>query len=152
MSAILKSIDDPRDALDRAKRPALVAFARANGMKHITEQMPAILIRRELRQNNLTHIPQPPSRLGQPPGGAGGKAFVPAPDGAAAVDAEADLARQFAQYQQADPAVPAPVLAKPLAEMNINELGAEMKRLQIKRVRTDNMESMRVKIAAHRAG
>lgn len=136
MSAILKSIDDPRDALERARRPELVRFARANGVEGITSDMPAILIRRKLRDRGLTKISVPLRLLGQ----------VETPtivetqpsERGAVVDAAADLERQFAAQATKSP-----------DQMSILELGAEMKRLNIKRDRRDNMATLRAKIEGH---
>lgn len=140
MGAVLKRIDDPRDALERARRLELVNFARANGVKEINPEMPAILMRKILRGKNLTGIAVPDRRLGMPEN-ATAQATMDTAASANEINAEDDLARQFAQ-QKAAP------MKRP-AQMSINELGAEMKRLKIKRGRRDNMTTMRAKIEQH---
>ncbi len=138
MSAVLKRIDDPRDALERARRPELVRFAKLNGISEINKEMPAILMRKILRDRNLTGIAVPRRTLGAPENT--NQPIAPAVNAAAnEVDATEDLARQFAA---------APPRKTP-AQMSINELGAEMKRLGIKRDRRDNMTTLRAKIEQH---
>lgn len=60
----LKRIDDPRDALGKAKRIELAAFARANGVQEINPRMPAEMMRDILRERGLTNIQIPNRRLG----------------------------------------------------------------------------------------
>jgi hypothetical protein len=152
MGAVLTRIDDPRDALERARRPELTAYARANGINTISigeravrvDEAPAILVRQVLRDRRLTRIPIARKMLGAPEGRAAAMAPPDAFPAANEVDATADLARQFA----AAPSSPLPK-RKPASQMTINELGAEMKRLKIKRDRRDNMITMRAKIEQH---
>lgn len=149
---ILNKIDDPRDNLERAKRLELVAFAKANGLDHITNEHPAIVIRAELRQRGLTNIKVPPRPLGaqtrRP--GAGVVAQPPAQN-AIEVNAAADLARQFAQQQSQPP--PPPLDQKPakpkIPPQEINVLRAECKRLGIRMERRDTAAKLKAKIAAH---
>jgi hypothetical protein len=143
MGAILKRIDDPRDALDRSRRPDLVKFARANGMADISEELPAMVIRKRLRERGFTRIPLAPQRpLGSPP-----DAPVYAPrqamieEAGEAIDAVADLERQLA---------PKPKPKKPMSA--INALRAECHKLGIKLDRRDNVILMRAKISAHEGG
>lgn len=118
MTAILKSIEDPRDSLDKARRVELVPFAKTHGL-NVDENTPAILIRHMLRQKGVHRIAIPERVLGgQAPGN----------DRANDIDAVADLARQ---YQNSS---------------DINSLRAECKRLGIKLSRRDTMDSMRAKI------
>lgn len=142
MSAILKRIDDPRDALDKARRPELVAFARAHGLNEISSDMPAMLIRKRLRSAGLTRISVPDRRLGSMPDVP--TSITPPPPsavegGGKVVDVMDDLERQFS----------VPALRKAVVHMSINELRAEMKRLGIKAERRDNIIIMRSKIEAH---
>lgn len=74
-SAILKSIDDPRTSLDKARRGELYRFALANGVNElrfggtvlpINDGTPAELLRHELRSRGLTNIEIPRRVLGQP--------------------------------------------------------------------------------------
>jgi hypothetical protein len=151
---ILNKIDDPRTPLDKARRRELYDFARQNGVTEITDQTPAIIARSILRQRGLTRIVIPPRPLGaqnQPGTGLKYQNHMQAPGGpqqtGVEADMVADLARQFANTQRQAPADGAD---KPLSKWSINELGAEMKRLNIHRDRRDNMKTMREKIEAHR--
>lgn len=74
-SAILRTIDDPRTPLDKARRGELIKFALANGVREIhvgattlpvNDGTAAELLRRELRSRGLTNIPIPHRTLGQP--------------------------------------------------------------------------------------
>lgn len=137
MTAILKRIDDPRGPLDRLRRYELLNLARQNNVPDVNDNTPAILMRKRIKAAGVKNIPIVHRRLGVTEGApmASGE-----PDGVE-VDAEADLERQFA----ATP--PAPV--KTPAQMAINELRAEAKRLGIKLTRRDNMITMKAKIEEH---
>ena len=67
---LLKSIDDPRDTLAKARRKELELYARSKGVQEIINDpgMPAILMRQILRQRGFTDIQIPPRVLGQPEG------------------------------------------------------------------------------------
>ena len=134
---ILNKIDDPRDALAKARRYELLKFAKANGVSEITEAMPAILMRKILRGRGLTRIAIPPRNLGQMNQSRSAEAAPVSGDQVPEIDADADLARQFGQM------APAP---KPGAEMSINELRAAVKAKGLKIARTDTMESLRAKL------
>lgn len=151
----LNRIDDPRDSLSKARRSELIAYARANGVKEIDPNMPAILMREILRGKGLTRIKIPNRPLGAI-GQTGALPDHPLTSGVEA-DATADLARQWAQQSAPAPAAPAAAPAtsardKPLADMGINELRKVCQDLGIKLGRTDNMKSMREHIEAHRNG
>lgn len=142
----LNKIDDPRDTLQRARQSDILRFARARDIKEISHDMPAVLARPIIRSKGLAGQFSSWARgnvqftpLGQPSGPA------ITSDQANAVDAEADMARQFAQQKQQD-------TEPPLDGMGINELRKECQRLQIKLGRRDNMDSMRSKIEAERNG
>lgn len=138
----LNRIDDPRDPLSKARRSELVKYARANGVKEIVPDMPALLMRDILRRRGLTRPPIPNRPLGaQVQNGLPAVAAGTQQSGVEA-DALADLARQYQQQRQP----PAPLAP---TSMGINELRAECKRLGIKLSRRDNMNSMREKIGAH---
>lgn len=141
MSAILKSIDDPRSPLDRTRRMDLVKYAKAHGIEGISDQVPAILIRKKFRALGINRIPVAFQTLGQPPKASA--VVPPSPaltqGSGAEIDADADLERQFSQQP----------VRKTLAQMSINELRAEAKRLGIKLTRKDGMVSMKAKIEAH---
>lgn len=139
MAAVLTRMEDPRDSLDRARLSELVRYARANGLTGISSDMPAILIRRQLRDRGLTRINIPPRTLGHTE--AAPIVETPPAAGGSIVDAEADLARQFEQQPK----------AKTTAQMSINELRAECHRLGIKLSRRDNMITMRAKIDGQNA-
>lgn len=135
---ILNKIDDPRDALAKARRYELLKFAKANGISEITESMPAILMRKILRGRGLTRIAIPPRILGQVNQSRSAEAAPVSSDQVPEIDAEADLARQFGQAAVTTP--------KPVAEMSINDLRAAVKAKGLKIARTDTMESLRAKL------
>lgn len=136
----LHRIDDPRDALAKATRGELVKFAKARGLypEIINGDMPAILIRKKLRERGMTNIVIPKRILGQPsrPAAMGDGGHVETPN-AVEADAEADLERQWAQ-QAAKPSPP--------AALTMKDLRAACKERGIKVERTDNMESLKVKL------
>jgi hypothetical protein len=134
----LNRIDDPRDPLSKARRSELVRYARANGVKEIDPDMPALLMRDILRRRGLTRPPIPNRPLGAQV--QNGLPAVGTQQNGVEADALADLARQYQQQRQ-------PPLAP--STMGINELRAECKRLGIRLSRRDNMNSMREKIGAH---
>ncbi len=159
--AQLKSIDDPRDNLEKAHRPELVRFARANGLTHITEDMPAILIRHELRTRRLTNIRIPPRPLGAQQNHPDALAASPQPQNVVEVNAAADLARQYEQQlaNQREPEPESiqrarppkyPNRLKPRPPQEINQLRDECKRLGIKMERRDGKAQLKAKIEAHR--
>ena len=77
MTLVLNKIDDPRDNLEKARRMELYRFAKEHGLD-VTEEMPAILIRYELRRRGLTNIKIPVRILGaQNQGQAIGPAVQP---------------------------------------------------------------------------
>lgn len=138
MTLILKSIDDPRDALSKARRYELAQFAEANGVKEIDPNMPAELMRSILRQKGLTRIKIPNRVLGQVnQPNADAVASGVAPKGVEA-DAVADLARQYAQQKGE-----ALMDLKPVNEMTFNELHAECRDKNLKRDRGMNTEQLR---------
>lgn len=146
---ILNKIDDPRDNLEKARRPELVRFAQSKGLHNITEAMPAILIRRELRSRGLTNIQIPRRVLGsQNQNGATMPAAMPADQKVVEVNAEDDLARQFRQ-QPPPPSEERPrrLVERPRQEINV--LRDTCKRLGIKMGRRDNLDSLKAKIEAH---
>jgi len=151
---ILNKIDDPRDNLERARQSELIRFAQANGLKHVTEQMPAILIRAELRARGMTNIRIPRRDLGSTLNSLRQYAESSPAAKIVEVNAAADLARQWAE-QQARPPEPPPakpdkpkrLVERPRSE--INQLRDECKRLNIKMERRDNMATLKAKIEAH---
>lgn len=140
MGLQLTKIDDPRDPLERARLRELVNFAKANGQTDINDQMPAILIRRILRQRNLTRISVPRRTLGQPEPSPGRADLQPRPSpvaetGGAEISAEDDLARQFAASRP-----------RSVHDMGYNELRAEAKRRKIKLNRSDTLAIIKEKL------
>lgn len=136
---ILNKIDDPRDALSRARRMELFRFAQAQGISDIVQEMPASLMRRMLRARGLTNIRIPPRMLGAQ--NASGSSQQAGPDHKVnEIDADDDLARQFQEQQKAKQAAPA------AGKMSMNELRAECKARGIKMDRRDNMETLRAKL------
>jgi hypothetical protein len=169
MTATFLRADDPRSPLQKATRYELIAYARANGVADAIvaawhrqiDNIPADILRDELRSRGLTRPPMRPRTLGLPNGNTAPSDIAAASSGPE-IDAIADLKRQFLSQPAAPaPAPPRPVPVQssidpapaapttPLAHMSILELGREMKRLNIKRDRRDNMIIMRQKIEAH---
>lgn len=151
--AELKRIDDPRDNLERARKPELVKYAKANGVTAVQgvdidhPAMAAMLIRRALREKGLTRIVVPPRPLGGTPAPA-------AQQNVPATDAAADMARQLQEHIAAPPPPPppTPIAPKRLVERprsEINSLRDECKRLGVKMERGDNLQTLKAKIAAH---
>src|SRR5262245_14880558 len=140
----LDRIDDPRDSLDKAHRLELVRFANANGMKEINENMPAILIRRELRKKGLTNIRIPKRPLGaqNPPPAENSENVVQA-------SADDDLARQYSQPQPSHRRYRR-LVERPKLEINI--LRDKCKSLGIKMERRDGTNSLKAKIEAYEKG
>lgn len=145
---ILNKIDDPRDNLEKAHRMELVKFAHAQGVKDITEHMPAILIRAHLRAKGLTNI-----RITPRPLGAQNVAPAPGPEQKVpTIDAAADLARQFAAQQPAPSRSKKPPRFKRLVErpkQEINVLRDKCKELGIHMDRRDRKDDLKRKIEAH---
>ncbi len=144
MGMVLHRITDPRDALEKARRPELVAYARQNGVTDINEAMPAILIRRKLREKGLTRPRIPDRILGQAESARRapltGAEPVP-PEKVQEVDAIADLERQYAREAPKNPYT-----------MTYNELRREGRRLGVKFARKDNLASIKTKVAAAMKG
>ena len=134
----LLKIDDPRSALERARRPELVRFARSHGLSDITEAMPANLIRKRLRAKGLTNIQVPVRPLGN---------YVPQSIDEAvdvpSVDADDILERDFTNEQHN--------VEKPIDQMNMKELRAGCRAKGIKMVRTDNLDTLRDKLRGQNA-
>ncbi len=154
MSAVLHSIQDPRDQLQRARRMELYRFARDNGIADIVEAMPADVMRQILRNKGITSIAVPDRQLGAiqrtettPTSHKGQTYQAPRPpEKVVEVDATSDLMRQWQQESQ--PAVPR---EKPVEAMSINELREACKRRGIKLARTDNMASLKEKLNGQNA-
>lgn len=140
----LLSVIDPRDRLAKARRTELMAYAASHGIK-LDENMPADLMRSQLRERGLTRPDIPHRVLGAPKDGVG----VSTPVQAKAdneISTEADLARQWQAEQAKAQQVQAE--GKSLDDMTINELRAKGKELGIKFERRDTMPTMREKIQA----
>lgn len=137
----LLTVIDPRDNLDKARRTELVAHARANGVIDITEQMPAMLIRKKLRALGLERIRIPervyaqPSLAARPPLDDDG---LPMDAGnSVATDAADDLERQYQAQAPKNPHT-----------MAYNELRRQARMLGVKLNRKDNMAAIKAKVAA----
>lgn len=135
----LLTVIDPRDRLSKARRSELLRYATANGVS-FDESMPADLMRAQLRTKGLVRPDIAARVLGAPKEGLG--KGVEQAQGANEVNATEDLMRQYQAQNGQKPA------GKPVADMSINELRAEAKRLDIKVERRDNMLSLREKIEA----
>ena len=141
--AQLKSIDDPRDRLDKAYRHELARFAAAQGVAEIVPNMPAILMRDILRRRGLTNINIPPRPLGQP---QGNNSVVPGvQSNVPMTDAAADLAKQWEAQQKQEVVGP----EKPKRKHEFNDIRAECKKLGIKFSRRDNLKTLKAKLADH---
>lgn len=145
---ILNRIEDPRDNLEKAHRLELVRFAHAQGVTEITEHMPAILIRAQLRARGLTNIRIPPRDLGQQ--NQPGTLTPKSGDKVVELDAMADLARQF----QAETLPPSGkqkryvrLVERPKSKINL--LRDQCKALGIHMDRRDRMPDLERKIAEH---
>lgn len=151
---VLKSIEDPRDNLQKAKRSELYAFAQQNGVKEIDHDgMPAELMRTILRSKNLTNIAIPRRVLGQPEprqlrnsNGAPLSVAQQTPaENVVEMDATADLMRQY-QAERARQAEPASSAAKPYEQMTRAELAKTCKARGIAMSRTDKKETLMEKL------
>jgi hypothetical protein len=159
----LLSIDDPRNALEKATRKELELFARERGVTQIDPRMPAILMRKILRAAGQTDIasvfPQIRTRTaGQQMGVNAGKRGGPSISGSE-IDAADLLAAEWQHEAKKQGLVQAPALAtepapapashKPSNEMA--ELRAECKRRGIKAKRTDKLVDLRAKLDGENA-
>lgn len=52
----LKSIEDPRDLLEKATRKELENYAKENGIKEIKQTMPAVVMRQLLRRRGVFDV------------------------------------------------------------------------------------------------
>jgi hypothetical protein len=154
MSIQLLKITDPRDNLEKARRRELVAFAHANGLKEINDEMPAILIRRILRRRGLTQITIPKRVLGSTAGPVADAVVDAAVEGPK-IDMEDDLARQYgldpnrltsaSEAEQAPPPKPKPDLPpRPLIERT--RLMRLAKARGIKCGRKDTLQTLKEKL------
>lgn len=111
---ILK-VQDPRDTLEKARRPELVKFAEQHRVAEIDPAMPATLMRKILRSKGLTSITIPNRQLGQisgtrintksPVKEAQAASGSNEPPKVVEVDADEDLLRQW-KAQQAEVYIP----------------------------------------------
>lgn len=111
---------DPRDNLNKARRKELELFAKANGVD-VPDGMPAILMRKILREKGLTRIEPQAPRLGMT-GGPPSSALEPENgEKVEEVSADDDLMRQWKQYEANDATPPANGTS-PFDSMKIYEL------------------------------
>lgn len=142
-------IDDPRDALQRARMKDIIRFAREKNINEIDPEMPAMLARPIIRGKGLAGAFAAWARANvhfAPLGSAPQRPAVTS-DQAAAVDAEADLAAQWAANRKQD--LDTGRTKRPERHNPMNELRAEAKKLGIKIDRRDNVERLRAKVEAH---
>lgn len=125
----LNKVFDPRDRLDKARRKELEMFAHENGVSEITEGMPALVMRRILRQRNITNITIPNRSLG-----SSDKPNGPSLEAATSEINADDLL--MAEWEE----------EKPVDEMNIQELRKKCKEMGMKQAPTDNTESLRARL------
>ena len=151
MSLVLHRIDDPRDALSRARRKPLELFARDAAIIEIKAGMPGDLMKCIIRMKGYVERYKEwaaRNRIVNPP--LGGE--KPQPTNGAdenAINADDDLMRQWmAQHQTVSEDQPtnSPADRKPVEKMGINELRAECKSRGIKLSRRDNMKSLKDKL------
>lgn len=138
---LLKSIDDPRSNLDRARRRELLDYAKSNGVD-LDENMPAIIMRDILRKSGHTRVAVPNRSLGamnqNRTGGYQNKmSNAPRKEQGIEADAVSDLMRQ---YQQQKPLVQAP------EKMTIGQMRATCKARGIKISPSDNKITLRAKL------
>ncbi len=158
----LNKIDDPRDNLEKARRMELAEFAAVHRVTEITQDMPAILMRKILRSKGLTQIPAPSRPLGnqnQPhvrPMYKNGLAVPQAParalDQPKVVESDAtdDLARQYRSQPARPPKYPRRLVERPKSK--INQMRDYCKEHGIKMDRRDRMPDLERKIEAHKSG
>jgi hypothetical protein len=139
----LHRVDDPRDALDKARRSELLQFARANGVKEIAHDMPAIIMRRILRSKRLTNIRIPRRVLGQPEMRAA--LVTEQPSNVPALDASDELMRQYREGAMAAPAKP----EVSFDAMTRAKLAKTCKAKGIAMARTDKKEDLIGKLTAN---
>lgn len=145
----LNRIDDPRDALGRARQTHILQFAREQKIDEISPDMPAMLARTVIRGKGLAGTFAQWARghvQFKPLGSAPDRPAVTS-DQANAVDAEADLAAQWARDRQRD--LDTGKTKRPERHNPMNELRAKAKELGITVSRRDNLESLRAKVEAH---
>ena len=143
----LNKIQDPRDALSKARRIQLSRFAEARGIAEIQPTMPAELMRQILRGKGITTI-----GVVAPP--LGGQNIETGTDGdqsgGVEVNATADLAKQWAAQQAAEAletTEPDPIQKSPPKVYNeMNDLRAQCKERGIKCARTDKIADLRKKL------
>lgn len=138
MSVILKSVEDPRDNLEKAGKYELWQFAVANGLNDVTYDTPSILVRKKLRALGLVNINIPDRPLGSP---------IPTVYGADPQKAVAPV-KQSTEVNEisAEDLLEMEAQVKPVAQMSMTELRSECKRRGIKMVRTDNLRTLREKL------
>ena len=137
-------IVDPRDPLEKATRDQLVSYAHDNGQIDIVEQMPAILIRKLLRQRGLTKIPVPDRKLGMGPDPYGAAAENP---DIPVMNADDALIEQFKTIKDN----PLPYVETDPDKMSMTELRKACKAKGIKMARTDNLHTLRDKLRVENA-
>ncbi len=143
----LLTTQDPRDNLEKARLGELVTFAKANRVSGIDPAMPAILIRRILRNKGLIDIDVPVRPLGQT-ADARGSSGPSTAENTVEMLADDDLMHQWRREQGVEPILPAAPVAnghahdypnqvdrmREEAEHAIREGQATLKRLEAERV------------------
>ena len=157
MTLVLHRIDDPRDALSKARRKPLENFARDAGIAEIAPGMPAELMKRIIRlKGYIERFKEWAARnqiVNQPLGGAKPQpADAPVADNA--VTADDDLMRQWmVQHKTNEEAKQEhePEQIVSVAKMSITQLRQECKKRKIPMKRTDNMNILREKLSVQDA-
>lgn len=125
----LLSIQDPRDNLEKARKFELVQFAHAQCISGIDPAMPAILIRRILRNRGHVNIDVPARPLGQTPG-ARGSTGPSTPENTVEMLADDDLMQQWKRQQEQESAAPAALAAPTVPQVNGHEPLNEVDRMR----------------------
>lgn len=144
----LNKIQDPRDALSKARKIQISRYAAANGIADIKPEMPAELMRQILRGKGITNI----GAQVQPLGGAQVETGNAEQSAGVEVNATADLAKQWAAQQgpvaeEVAAEVETPEKPqKPKVYNEMNDLRAQCKARGIKCARTDKVADLRKKL------
>lgn len=160
---LLKTIEDHRDWIGKARKRELVEVARAQGHTDIDETLPADDytdhagritpgIRTLLRQRGVKRMPLPERPLGKigrhetrPVAPKASAAPMPSAPAAVAPDEWAEFQKWKASQPPAEK--PKRLVERPRSE--INQLRDECKRLGIKMDRRDGKAQLKAKIEAH---
>lgn len=143
----LNRIDDPRDALQRARLNDIVRFAKEKNIAEISPEMPAMVARPIIRGKGLAGDFARWARENvhfKPLGSAPERPVTS--DQATAVDADADIAAQWAANRQRD--LETGKTKRPPRNNPMAELRLKARELGIRVDRRDNVKTLREKVEA----